>query len=411
MNRRLPLAAAAILALPALGLPTGSAPAAAPAGEERLVGPRDAIHWTAAHRSRGNEYLLAYRRSGFDQRGDFSETFVQRIGAAGNPLGRPVKVLEVRSGDGSVRGQQLVYNARADEYLLVWTRTLGAAGFDAPRGVHGMRISPDGGTIDGPRALVRAGDQPGWRVGLSEDPRVVVEPGGDGYYLAWDAVRGSQAVGVSGRRLSDALGRGTVRTLISGRRALMDHFEMALAPGGYLLATSFDEGADDTREGLWTVLLSRAGRRRGDDLFVDGRTHGHVLARNSRTGAFALAMRGPESDLRIHGLDRTGDPVDERSLPTHRKFPSPDVTTLHYNHRAGEFLLGWRGTGPPVRNDPPPTRSFLRSLSGAARPVRGAAILPPGRAIAAAAADSGRASWLVLVATADGLFAQVWRPT
>jgi hypothetical protein len=395
------MAIAVALAAPADG--------ARPVGKVRSIAPERSYEPVIAHRARRDEYLVVYARSDPDAAEGVTLNS-QRVSRSGGAVGRPVQVA-LLSPQAPPQGQALVYNPRRDEFLLVWRAATGPP--NAPHEVYGQRLDAAGKPIGGRATLVRAAE-PGLRpVTQCCMPPALAYDGRGGYFVAWGTAAGFTDHAVAGRPLNGALKRGTARKLTT-RKGSITGYSIAADPSGYLLASWI--GGPESAQGVYTDLVTRAGVRRRSTYRVHSPGGDVALARNSRTGRFALAWQedrsimDSEEPLRVQQLDASGRSLGPRSVvPPYKNYRRTTLEGLAYNHAANEYVLGWIGIDQrdPTRID---ARSSLRSLAGGSAKPFGPVSLPAGLFGPFAGASTRAARWLVMSSSQTGLVGQIYAP-
>jgi hypothetical protein len=398
-----------VCALIAFGL-AAPAEAARPVGKARSITPAQSYEPVIAHRAKRDEYLVVYALSDPDANQGITLNS-QRVSRGGGAVGPPVQVA-LLSPQAPPQGQALVHNPRRDEFLLVWRAATGPP--NAPHEVYGQRLDAAGKPLGGAQTLVRA-SEPGLRpVTQCCMPPGVAYDGRGGYFVAWATAAGFTDHAVAGRPVNGALKRGSARKLTT-RKGSITGFSVAVDPSGYLVASWIASPA--SAQGVYTDLVTRAGVRRRGTYRVHSPGGDVALARNSRSGRFALAWQedrsimDSEEPLRVQQLDASGRSLGPRSVvPPYKAYRRTTLEGLSYNHAANEYVLGWIGIDQrdPTRVD---ARSSLRSLSGGSAKPFGPVSLPAGTFGPYAAASTRAARWLVLSASQSGLVGQIYAPS
>jgi hypothetical protein len=409
--RRISVRAAIIATLSASTLATqpGGAQAAQALGAPRVVAGQQAYSWAAAYGSRRDEYLVAYIREPGDLQRLPTSTIVQRVDRNGEPAGRAARVVKSPAGTGPL-GQQIAYDSRRDEFLLVW-RAQVSPEYGSGHEVYGQRLSAIGEPIGSRQTLVAASEQDKRRLQCCDELRVVHNPRNGGYLVAWRAERGrvpGPAAAV-GRAVDPQLRGGPIRRL-SGRTGVTE-FDIAADPSGpgYLVA-AWSSQPDGSEPALQTDRLTADGRRRGSATVVSGRGGGVRLAGREREHGYALAW-GSSHVVRVQPLDPSGHPLGgTRSVRPHGRYTDVSPTAIAYNPRADQFVLGWHGSFATEDhrffNEP-----ALRSLGGDRADPLGPTFLPKGDLGPLVVASTRDARWLVLSSSDPGaLYAQAVGP-
>lgn len=396
----------------ALTVLAAAAPAGAakPVGKVREIAPELAHEPVIAHRAKRDEYLVAYTLQNPESR---EVTLVsQRVSRSGTLVGPRVPVAQL-SPDAPPQGLALEYNPRRDEYLVIW-RAATAAG-NAPHEIYGLLLNAAGKPVGSQATLVRA-SEPGLRpVTQAAGPPALAHDGRGGYFVAWATAAGFTDHAVAGRPVSRSLKRGTARKLTT-RNGSITGYTIAADPSGYLVASWI--GGPEGSQGLFTDLVDRAGTRRRPTFRVHSPGGDMELARNTRTGRFALAWQEDRSimdsdePMRVQQLDSAGRSLGPRSVvPPYKDHRRTAIESLSYNRAANEYVLGWIGVAHP---DPTTvrTRSSLRSLTGAGAKPFGPVSLPAGLFGPWAGASTSAARWLVMSSTpSGGLVGQLYAPS
>jgi hypothetical protein len=397
-----------VCALMALAL-AAPADAARPVGKVRSIAPEGSYEPVIAHRAKRDEYLVVYGVTNPKvNEGITLES--QRVSRGGGRVGSPVQVA-LLSPQAPPQGHALVHNPRRDEFLLIWRAATGPN--NAPHEVYGQRLDPAGRPIGGRATLVRA-SEPGLRpVTQCCAPPALAYDGRGGYFVAWGTAAGFTDHAVAGRPVNGALKRGTARKLTT-RKGSITGWSLASDPSGYLLASWI--GGPESAQGVYTDLVTRAGVRRRSTYRVHSPGGDVALARNTRTGRFALAWQedrsimDSEEPLRVQQLDASGRSLGPRSVvPPYKSYRRTTIEGLTYNHAADEYVLGWIGVD---QRDPTTAnaRSALRSLTGTGAKPFGPVSVPAGLFGPFAGASTRAARWLVLSSTQTGLVGQIYAP-
>ena len=390
------------------------APAAKPAGKVRQIAPQQSSEPAIAHRPKRDEYLVVTWVSDPNadpSAGDAVTLESRRVSRSGAVVGEPVQVASFGQ-DTRPQETSLVHNPRRDEFLLAWRAATGPQG--SPHAIYGQRLDAAGKPVGGRATLVRA-EEPGQRpVTQCCGPPALALDGRGGYFVAWGTSAGFSDHAVAGRPVTAALKRGTARKLTT-RQGSITSWAIAADPSGYLVA-SWIAGPESAR-GVYTDLVTRAGVRRRSTYRVHSPGGELRLARNSRTGRFALAWQedrsimDAEEPLRVQQLDASGRSLGPGSVvPPYKDFRRTIIESLAYNHAADEYLLGWGGVAhrTPTMVD---ARASLRSLRGdTARPF-GPTSLTSDPFGPYTGTSTSAARWLVISAGLQGLRGQVYAPS
>lgn len=397
-----------LCALVALALAAGAG-AARPVGKVREIAPPRSSEPAIAYRAKRDQYLVVYAL--FAQESTTVTFVAQRLSRSGATVGDAVRIVDLTA-DARPQGRALAYNPRRDEFLLIW-RAATAPG-DAPHAIYGQRLGPGGKPLGDVVTLVRPAE-PGLRpvTRCCMDPALAYD-GRGGYFVAWGTASSFTDHAVVGRRLDGKLRRGTARRLTT-RTGSITGYSLAADPSGYLLASWI--AGPPSAQGVYTDLVTRTGVRRRATHRVHAPGGDVALARNSRTGRFALAWQedrsimDPEEPLRVQQLDASGRALGRRSVvPPHKDYRRTLLEGLSYNHAADEYLLGWIGVShrDPTRAD---SRSSLRSLSGGTARPFGPVSLPGGTFGPFVGASTRSPRWLVITAADTGLRGQIHAPS
>jgi hypothetical protein len=397
---------AGLLAALALAAPS---PAARPVGKVRAIAPERSFGPVIAHRAKRDEYLVVYTLAD-----DATESYLlvaQRVSRSAGVVGSPVRIAS-SSPQVSPQGTSLVYNPRRDEFLVAWRAATGPN--DAPHEIYGQRLSAAGKPMGKRATLVRAAE-PGLRpVTRCCGPPALALDGRGGYFVAWGTAAGFTDHAVAGRPLNGALERGAARKLTT-RKGSITGWSIAADPSGYLVASWI--AAPESAQGVYTDLVTRSGVRRRATYKVHSPGGSVALARNSRSGRFALAWQedrsimDSEEPLRVQQLDASGRSLGPRSVvPPYKEYRRTTLEGLTYNRAADEYLLGWMGID---QRDPTTidAHSSLRSLTGAAAKPFGPVSLPAGLFGPYVGASTSAARWLVMSSTQTGLVGQIYAPS
>ena len=230
------------------------------------------------------------------------EAFGQTVDASGTPVGAQRRLTHVGPDAASVdeaRNPDVVYNPRADEFLLVSSN---AIGFDEDIAVQ--RVGLDGAPIGPSVQVSEAGGVGPGSDGDNQRPRVAYDPDRDEYLVAWADSRNGGEGEIRAQRVN-------ATTLAQVGAA---DFFVSLVGGDNQDANRLDV---DYGAGTFFVAWS--------DVTTDGDEE--IFARRVPSGGGTVG-----GEVRLSEQGPAGDPEFETSRPA-----------VAYNPLANEFLTVWDG--------------------------------------------------------------------